>query len=344
MLLLWLPVSTEAGRSRSKVAVRKVPGSQPPRRSMFTFLSSDRFRPVANVVSLQNGEITDPPAVESSSEVRYAQNTGRSISPVLKFTDSTLFCPTCLKNQLLLTQNLADYLPAPSDPRYSAFEASYPAYKESLEQRYPPVCEHCEPRVLERLRATSYAAKADHLGRMTARTRATPPRGTNGSGWKTMLIRLGAISWWASLIGQVIWNVVGAMSKSQVPDQLHDTYLSTSIATCLRRTWQDRQVDQGCAGLAWPCGSFALILAVLSIWWNPLLKQKATRRGGRMTGLSEYYKVQLLTLVVKFMAWYGLGGNAPVNLSLSAIRGAHAFALAFTISVSVPFLLCIEQI
>lgn len=272
--------------------------------------------------------------METPSDVRYAQNIRRSISSELEYTDNTLFCPTCLKNQHLLTQNLADYLPAPTDPRYSTFEASYPAYRESLEQRYPPVCEHCEPRVLERLRVTNYAAKADHMGRMAENTRAAPPRSSSGSGWKTLMILFGAIGWWASLIAQVFWNVVGALWQSQDSDGLHDTYPSTSVSTCLQHILRDRQVEQGCAGWASPCGSFALILAVSSIWWNPLLKEKAKRRHGRMVGLSEYYKVQLLTLVVKSAAWYGLQGNSAANLTPAAIKGAHAFALAFTTLVS----------
>lgn len=56
-----------------------------------------------------------------------------------------------------------------------------------------------------------------------------------------------------------------------------------------------------------------------------------------MLGLSEYYKVQLLTLVVKFAAWYGLEGKAGMDLSPSATKGAHVFALAFTVLVSSPF-------
>ena len=275
--------------------------------------------------------------MESSSDVRYAQNIPRSISPELEYTDKSLFCHTCLKNQLLLTQNLADYLPAPTDPRYSTFEASYPAYRQSLEERYPPVCENCEPKVLERLRVTNYAAKADHMGRMTERTRAAPPRSSSGSGWKSLLILVGAIAWWASLIGQIFWNVMGTLPKSQDLDGLHDLYLSTSLSSCLRQISHDRQIGQGCAELAGPCGNFALILAVLSVWWNPLLKQKAKRRHGRMVGLSEYYKVQLLTLMIKFAAWYGLGDNAGLELTPSAIKGAHAFALAFTTLVSCPF-------
>lgn len=55
-----------------------------------------------------------------------------------------------------------------------------------------------------------------------------------------------------------------------------------------------------------------------------------------MLGLSEYYKVQLLTLVVRLAAWYGLEGNAGVDLSPSATKGAHTFALVFTVLVSSP--------
>lgn len=56
-----------------------------------------------------------------------------------------------------------------------------------------------------------------------------------------------------------------------------------------------------------------------------------------MLGLSEYYKIQLLALVVRIAAWYGVEGNAGVDLSPSATKGAHTFALVFTVLVSSPF-------
>lgn len=74
-------------------------------------------------------------------------------------------------NQHLLTQTLASYLPAQTDPQYPLFEKNYPRYRKELEERYPPLCRNCEPRVRERLQVTGYAAKTDHLRRMVEQTR-----------------------------------------------------------------------------------------------------------------------------------------------------------------------------
>ena len=63
-----------------------------------------------------------------------------------------------------------------------------------------------------------------------------------------------------------------------------------------------------------------------------------------MQGLAEYYKIQLLTLGVRFAVWYGLGCDSPVDLAPSAIKYVHAFALAFTTLVSCPIPLRSEQV
>ena len=63
-----------------------------------------------------------------------------------------------------------------------------------------------------------------------------------------------------------------------------------------------------------------------------------------MLGLAEYYKVQFLTLGVRFAVWYGLGYYSPVDLAPSAIKSVHAFALVFTTLVSCLFPLGTEQV
>ena len=169
-------------------------------------------------------------------------------------------------------------------------------------------------------------------------------RRSDGWGWKKMIVLVGALGWWASLAGQVLWNVTGVLAESQGLDGLRDTGTTRSIPRCLQQVLQDRRVDQDCVGLAGPYGSLALALGVLSIWWNPLLKEKINGRGGRMVGLSEYYKLQVIVLAAKLVAWFSLGGNAAADLSPSASKGAHAFALAFTMLVSTPSPLRIKQV
>ncbi|KAJ1729821.1 hypothetical protein LPJ61_003332, partial [Coemansia biformis] len=61
------------------------------------------------------------------------------------------FCPSCQRNQELVCQMLAAYLPDEDDPDYQSRFAQADEYARSLKRRYPLVCRKCQVRVDERL-------------------------------------------------------------------------------------------------------------------------------------------------------------------------------------------------
>ncbi|KAI9815087.1 MAG: hypothetical protein M1827_002930 [Pycnora praestabilis] len=244
-----------------------------------------------------NGEITDPPATEFTSSVQYAHFIPRAASPVFSSTDETLFCPTCLQNQLVLTKALASYLPPPDDLSYATYEASYPSYRRSLEERYPQVCADCEPRVRDRIRQTGYAAKTDHLRRMMERTRGTSGNyGLSGWAWRDAVVLFGAVGWWGSLAGQTLWDLFGALERME-HDGLRDDQSSTTLRMCIDHCLSGSTLDEGCAASAQPLAGLALLLGIVSFWWNNRLREKVQGSGGRLIGLTEYYKTQFVVLV-----------------------------------------------
>jgi hypothetical protein len=58
---------------------------------------------------------------------------------------------------------LSNYLPPSSSPTYASLLSNLPAYKRSLEARYPLMCEKCEPIVEEVIRRGDYRAKTAAL-------------------------------------------------------------------------------------------------------------------------------------------------------------------------------------
>ena len=249
---------------------------------------------------------------------------------MLASPDETLFCRKCIKNQLLLTQSLASYLPPTTDPDYEAYEASYPKYRKNLELRYPQVCEECEPRVRERIQATGYAAKTDHLRRMMEKTRSSPTA-QKVYGWRYVVVNLGACGWWANFCGQIIWHTMGTLVAPSGGLRAVDG--NASIMGCLGQAIDERQVEERCLGSGRPPASFALLLGLLSIWWNPCLKIKIKGTGGRMTGLGEYYKLQMLGLAVDTVALYILWDGTESRLEQQTMKALHAIMLAFTLAV-----------
>ncbi|KAI9828561.1 MAG: hypothetical protein M1819_006553 [Sarea resinae] len=278
----------------------------------------------------ENGEITDPPAAETAPEIRFAHSIPRSTSPILAVPDESLFCATCVKNQHLLTQSLASYLPSPDHPEYATYEASYPAYRKSLEERYPQVCIDCEPRVRERIRATGYAAKTDHLRRMIDRTRAAEGRRTSRDwDWRALVVLLGAVGWWSSLAGQLVWNIIGATRRIEVEDGLRADDEPLPLGACVRQLVRFRETEQGCVTSGFSIARTALLLGLLSFWWNNSLEEKVRGTGGRMMRLSEYYKLQGVVMAVRVLGWWALQNSATIGLSATAVKAAHLFMLAF---------------
>ncbi|EOD50092.1 hypothetical protein UCRNP2_3132 [Neofusicoccum parvum UCRNP2] len=223
----------------------------------------------------ENGEITDPPVAESAQPARFAHYVpARSPSPNLSAPDRNLFCATCLKNQHLLTQTLASYLPPPSDPSYKAFERSYPEYRRNLERRYPPVCADCAPRVRERIQETSYTAKTDHLKRLLNRPRRNvDKRYYTGPTWQSVLVYWAGWFWWVSVAIHLFWSVLGTFA---VPGRLgagRDVY-AQNVVSCSKQAWRYGAVQADCVSTFSGEMKFALMAMAATFWWNNKLHAK----------------------------------------------------------------------
>lgn len=284
---------------------------------------------------LQNGEITDPPASDTNPDVH---SPGASSPPFesAEFRESDLFCSRCLRNQHLFTQSLANYFPPTDDPSYPDYERGYAQFRRGLEDRYPQVCEACEPRVRQRIRQTQYDAKADHLRRMMDQTRAgkAARQARNGS-WRSLLVYTGALGYWASVGGQLAWNAMGALTSISTLDELETSPETTpSLMSCVMQTAQIRRIPGDCSRDLTPVAGLALIAGIFSLWWNPKLRMKVEGRAGRFARLGEYYQVQLITLVARCVFWALLKDSSANNISPTLSPVLHMSMIIFTILVS----------
>ncbi|KAI9801295.1 MAG: hypothetical protein M1833_002865 [Piccolia ochrophora] len=280
----------------------------------------------------ENGDITDPPAEIVTPAAQYGRPIPRSVSPPSFSTDKSLFCSTCIKNQHFLTESLASYLPQPTHPNYAQFVASYPAHRENLEKRYPQVCADCWPRVQERIKAAGYVAKTDHLRRMMERTRS--PQGLRqrrGPTWggREYVVFVGGLCWFASLAGQVAWNLFGALAQHE-SDGLREDSSSESVISCLEQLILERRTPSTCASQTSVLAGWTLVLALVSIWWNNKLMLKVRGSGGRMVHLNDFYKLQVMVMIAKSLAWWTLRDSSKFGLDPAAEKGVHIFMLMFT--------------
>ncbi|CEN61585.1 hypothetical protein ASPCAL08239 [Aspergillus calidoustus] len=278
----------------------------------------------------ENGEITDPPTAETNPN----PSTLGPSSPGFESADFTLsgsglFCAQCLRNQHLFTSALASYLPSSDDPNYRAYERDYPKFRKNLEERYPQVCDKCEPRVKARIRQTGYEAKSDHLRRMMDRSKAgKAARRARQWNWRSLLVFVGAICYWASIAGQLAWDVTSALTIEEPADDMAESPSAAShvqIFLGLHRLPRQWLVDPA------PYAGFALVAGILSLWWNPKLRLKVQGRGGRFLGLGEYYKVQLIVMVVRCAFWAVLRDPSSSGLDPTLPPALHSFMVLFTI-------------
>lgn len=310
------------------MAVRKVRRRELPRQGMF----SHTFQVPLNVHIPQNGEIMDPPAQATSSSKRYAQPRSRPASPKSGFQRS-LFCPRCIQNQHIVNQALAEYLPSQDDPRCMQFERKIPEYRRKMEADFPQVCETCAPAVEDRIRSTGYAAKTDHLRRMMNRTRGAGIT-FNSWTWKRVGGVLGTIGWTTGFLGQLCWDLFGALPPTHADDGLPSEDEPQSIATCLISGTLNIQSTPSCNELLQPMLVFTFVLSLLFFWWNPRMQYKLRGGYGRIVGYIEYYKLQLIALAIRYAGWKLMAKDSVVHIDPQATRALHAFSLVAGIMVS----------
>ncbi|WFC93917.1 hypothetical protein MBRA1_000543 [Malassezia brasiliensis] len=94
------------------------------------------------------------------------ENPGRFASATTEHsTAPCVFCRTCLTNQTLVTNLLANYLGEhDDDDTDTARLEALPAYKHSLEQRYPMACEACAQKASARIQAVDRQVRQQLLG------------------------------------------------------------------------------------------------------------------------------------------------------------------------------------
>ena len=228
-----------------------------------------------------------------------------------------------------MSQALASYLPPPDAPNYAEYEKAEEAYLKGLKERYPQVCERCEPRVQEKIRAAGYAAKTDHLRRMMDRTRGRGIQYRDTS-WGGPLVTLGGVGWFLSLAGQLLWDGLSLFDSTEEYHGLRPE--STSSSVCLQLVLSGSGSLSDCTELLYSAAGLALLFGILSSWWNPMLQETLRRKGVRTVGTAEFYKLQGILLIIRCAAW---GYFQNYELDAQRNKAAHLSLLIFAAIVGV---------
>ena len=229
-----------------------------------------------------------------------------------------------------MSQALASYLPPPDAPDYEEYEKAEGEYLKGLEKRYPQVCPRCEPKVQERIRAAGYAARTDHLRRMMDRTRGHGIQ-YRASNWGSRLVTLGGVGWFLSIAGQILWNGLSLLESTEGRHGLRDAQDSVSGSVCLQRVMRGSGSVSNCTELLYSTAGLALILGILTSWWNPTLRETLRRQGVRAVGTAEFYQLQGMLLIIRCATWWYL---PSYDLDAHKTTAAHVFLLVLAAGVS----------
>jgi hypothetical protein len=288
----------------------------------------------------KKGEITDPPAVVTNAET-YASGASNLPFESTDFSGSQSFCAKCARNQHLFTSSLASYFPPSDDPTDIEYERGYEQFRKSLEDRYPQVCESCEPLVKSRIRKAGYEAKSDHLRRMMDQTRANrESRQARNRSWRSLLLVAGALAYWASIAGQLAWNLISVATLSRTGQSLDVDSLPTeeplpsnSVILCISHFIRMRRIPGVCSPDLAPTAGLALVAGVLSLWWNPKLRMKIDGMPGKFRGLAEYYETQLIVIVARCVFWAVLKDPSASGVNPNLLPALHGSMTIFIILV-----------
>jgi hypothetical protein len=244
------------------------------------------------------------------------------------------FCDTCQRNQTLVQNLVAEYLPDEDDPEYAKYEAHFDGYRAELEGRYPQVCKDCEDRVNDQIRKAGYVAKADHLRRVMERSekkRRTPR--TSRQAWTLRFISLAKWTYLLSFVVQVSWHILGSVMALDEPTWEGDEIASTeqfSLDICLRQAMFVRQVDDACvlSSSVTKVVMYAIFADLFTIWWNPKLKDKTNSITGRMSGLKSLWAIRAAVFAIRCGSLIYWQRNTVDRESISTFHNMHLFLLA----------------
>ena len=162
--------------------------------------------------------------------------------------------------------------------------------------------------------------------------------------WRSLLVSTGALGYWGSILGQIGWNTAGAMTRTDSAWDVDQELPASAVNLCVDQALAQKQVDGYCSAALTPYAGLALVLGVLTLWWNPRLRHRVEGRGGRLVGLDEYYKIQIFVLVMRFVAWAWLQDPSTSGVDPGIFPAIHIFSVVFTILVSIlrPACLCFD--
>lgn len=257
-----------------------------------------------------------------------------------------IFCNTCLRNQQIYNEALANYLPDEDHPQYAEYERGLPAWREALEKRYPQICVACAPKAQMKINRADYYGVMNNLNRAQKagnRRRGASPGlvAESRDDWHKMSMRLllglFGLVMWASMIAQVFWHAYGIWHTlfGETLDGVEegDLALDIDLKSCLAGAYRFHS-EKACHELFGSYMPQILLLSLCLIWYNHGLRAyyNPKIRYDHITGQVQHFWIQLIVLVIRTGAFLGLSDESRLSeMKWSHIVAVHSATIAFVL-------------
>ncbi|KAF9462097.1 Ima1 N-terminal domain-containing protein [Collybia nuda] len=283
----------------------------------------------------EKGDIlSDEPAMhdESMNSIAFAKRASPNKNQLPTMYGKGPFCHTCQTNQMLHVHLLSNYLPPPNNPEYRRRLEALPEYKDSLQARYPPVCESCFPAVEDEIRRKDTMARTKALGGWLKESKGKEKQRRVSETYKE-LDKVGAeiMAWRAR---GVLWLV-----------SLSITFVSNLGAALGARPLYR-------LSFMLSISPFMVLLSLFWSMWDPTYSsvQRAQRQGRnlRVQGKNMYIKIQMLawlsrlcTSCLVVVAWHWPNNDILHIHQPMSSRSRLYFAFSWTLELAILVISCL---
>ncbi|KAL8700339.1 MAG: hypothetical protein Q9224_001010 [Gallowayella concinna] len=118
--------------------------------------------------------------------------------------------------------------------------------------------------------------------------------------------------------------MLGSLPTTEVENGRLNRHDHQSILMCFLIDLQSRP---SCNQLVQSVLAYGLTLSLSCFWWNPRMNYKLRGGFGRVVGRADYYKLQLVTLAVRFVTWKLGAQESTFPLDPQTNRAIHAFGI-----------------
>lgn len=193
-----------------------------------------------------------------------------------------------------------------------------------MEKRYPQVCATCAPQANNRIQSMTYLAQAENLKLKLETTRRFGSRRESHT-IRNQVIRLAGLTWFTSILLQTVWHGLGILHQDP-------TEGIVPYPQCIYRSFGTKVTNLYCLDRTASWVPIALVIGVLSSWWNPKLLN-ASRTAGKLLNQRDYYVIQIVLLTTRIGGYFILTKRITRDHP-EQHRRVHGFLLIFLVLVS----------